>query len=164
MITINLKPTRLAKTEFSFVDFNVLSQCVTGLINNINFDKIERKFEIKVDVSKYPANDPYSHYLWKRNKICIAPVKRYKKQYVLRRFFNCFIHELKHWSQDKLLKVNFFKNYSDQGKQYYTCPIEKDTRQYTALLLNAALKSYNALVQIKEQSLEYKKLNIQFNF
>lgn len=164
MILIKLKPTKLAKTEFNFVDFDVLSHCVIGLINNINFDNIERKYEITVDVSKFPAENPNSHYLWKKNKICITPHKRYKKAYVLRRFINCFIHELKHWSQDKLLKVSFFKNYSEQGRDYYSCPLEKDTRQYTALLLNATLKHYNSLLEIKQRSLEYKKLNIQFNY
>jgi hypothetical protein len=164
MITLNLKPTRSAKTEFNFVDFDVLSCCATILINNINYDNIDRKYEIKVDVSRFPIKNPCSLYLWKKNKICINSHKRYKKAYVLRRFINCFIHELKHWSQDKLLKVSFFKNYSDGGKQYYSCPLEKDTRQYTALLLNATLKNYNALLDIKQRSLEYKKLNIQFNY
>ena len=164
MITINLKPTRSAKLEFNFVDFDVLSQCVTNLINNINFDKVCRKFEIKVDVATYPAENPYSHYMWTKNKICIAPHKRYKKSYILRRFINCFIHELKHWSQDKLLKVSFFKNYSEHGREYYSCPLEKDTRQYTALLLNSTLKNYNALLEIKQRSLEYKQLNIKFNY
>lgn len=162
MIALTLKPTRAAKKEFDFVDFEVLSQCATALVNNINFDNLDRKYTLKIDVSKYPTTNPCSHYLWKKNAICIHPLKRYEKPYKLRRFIGFVVHELKHWTQDKLLKVSFNKNYKDQGMEYYNCPIEQDTRKYTDLVLNAAIKNYNSLLQIKQQSLEYKALGITF--
>ena len=143
MITIILKPTRLAKQEFNFIDFEILAQCVTTLINNINYNKINRTYTIKVNVSNYPAETPNSHYLWHKNTINIINHNKFKKPYLVRRFIHNFIHELKHWSQDKLLKVSFFKNYASDGRAYYKCPLERDAREYTKLMLNATIQHYN---------------------
>lgn len=164
MIQIELKPTRRAKKQFDFVDFEVLEQCANILVNNFHKIESSKKLALKFDISNYPSKEePWNHYKWKQNVICFHSFNSYKPQYKLRRFMDSFIHELRHWAQDKLLKVSFFKNYSADGKDYYKCPIEKDTRTYTKLVLNPTLKLYKNLLEVKHKTGMFSKLNIKFN-
>jgi len=165
MIQITLKPTRAAKKEFEFVDFDVMSQCMTILVNNICEYQLDRKYQLKVDVSRYPDKvNPWSHYVWKTNVICIHPFTNYKQSYKLRRFINYFVHEFKHWTQDKLLKVSFSKNFKPDGLEYYKCPLEHDTRSYTKLMLQSAIKTYKGMLELKQKNKEFNALKIKFYY
>jgi hypothetical protein len=165
MIQITLKPTRAAKKEFEFIDFDVMSQCITVLANNICKNQFDRKYQLKVDVSRYPnLETPWSHYTWKSNIICIHPFTNYKESYKLRRFITYFVHEFKHWTQDKLLKVSFNKNFKPDGLEYYRCPLEQDTREYTKLVLNGTIKSYKGLLELKQKTKEFEALKIKFYY
>lgn len=163
MIHIILNPTRAAKKEFAFIDFDIISQCATVLVNNIHKGEYDKTYHIKVDVSRYPnAENPWSCYIWKTNTIYIHPFTNYKESYKKNRFIKYFIHEFKHWTQDKLLKVSFNKNFKSDGREYYKCPLEQDTRKYTGLLLNSAIKTYNALLELKQKTIEFKAMKIKF--
>jgi hypothetical protein len=164
MIILELKPTRRAKQLLNFVDFEVLESCATILVNNFHKIDTSKKLSLKLDISTYPSKEqPWNHYKWKQNVICFHSYKECNPKYKLRRFMDGFIHEFRHWAQDRLLKVSFFKNYSGDGMEYYRCPIEKDTRTYTKLVLNPTLKLYKNLLEVKHKTNEFSKLDIKFN-
>jgi len=163
MIHISLKPTRAAKKEFFFVDFTILEQCLNILVNNLYEIDANKSFKLAVDVSKDPVDLPWNHYCWGKNTINMHSYKEFEPRYVLRRFMDGFLHEFKHWTQDKLMKVSFYKNYNGEGREYYKCPMEKDTRNYTKLLLNPTLKMYKNMAELRDKTVEFSKLDIKFN-
>jgi hypothetical protein len=163
MIVIKLKPSRKAIKEFDFINFSILEQCMNVLVNNLYKIDVNKNFTLSVGVSKEPAEIPWNHYKWGTNSIYMHSYKSFEQRYVLRRFMDSFIHEFRHWTQDKLLKVSFYKNYNGEGREYYKCPLEKDTRTYTKLLLNPTLKMYKNMLELKKKTTEFSKLNIKFN-
>lgn len=163
MIQITLKPTRKAKAEFDFVDFNILNQCINVLTNNLYKIDANKNFTVKVDVSVDPKDLPWNYYDWGKNTIYLHSYKEYEPRYVLRRFMDGFLHEFKHWTQDKLMKISFYKNYSSEGRAYYNCPMEKDTRNYTKLLVDPTLKMYKNMLELRDKTIQFSKLNIEFN-
>lgn len=126
MYIIKLKVTQSALTNFSFIDFNSLEKTINIIINQLFDNDKQKKYTIKIHY-----NEKCNQYLFGKGIICMSSFSDVK--YPESNFIKTFLHEFKHWIQDKIYKISYSKNYIDydiNAAKYYKCPIEKDSRYF----------------------------------
>lgn len=155
---IKLKVSNKVKNVFKFIDFEVLE----SICNNITFF-IANKIKTTTIKLQY-SNTKESYYMFDNNVIKMTDIEESikDKEYD---FLKTFIHEFRHWVQDKILKVNYYRNYTDYNHSkaaYYKCPLEKDTRLFTKNSCSAIRSLYRNLKKVKRVLLTTHKTGVKF--
>lgn len=157
---VKLQISNTTKKQFNYIDFSVLEMVLNIILLYIpKASNIDHCDNIKVIATTAGDN----RYMFSENTIYILKIGRDTRREL--DFLNTFIHEFRHWVQDTLYKVDFYKNYidcEDSRAAYYKCPIEQDSRKFVKVSHSCITKLYFNLLQLKEIIPKADNTNIKF--
>lgn len=154
MYSVRLKVSPSAVANFDYIDFDSLEKAINVVVNQLVPINENKNKTIKVSYTK-----GCNQYFFGKNAILIG---EHDVKYRERVFLKTFLHEFRHWVQDKIYKINYNKNYVDydvNAAKYYKCPIEKDSRLFTAAITADVYSLYKRIVKLKNKVHQFNKTN-----
>jgi hypothetical protein len=155
MSKITLLPSRSITNKFNYIDFDVLELICNIIVDNHAKCSITETIKLKFKTA-------HNCYIDDAISLCDIDESIKGKETV---FIKTFLHEFRHWMQEKLLKVNFQKNYTDYTDDvtaYYNCPLEKDARIFVNKSWSSVRSLYKRIKKTNSKIMDANKTGITF--
>jgi hypothetical protein len=144
---IRIKPDKLTKTKYKTIDFSLLEHICNILFTSYKTNK--RSYTIHI---KGVKGDECSYLCGTRGRLTIKIITNLKND---SSFIKYFLHEFRHFLQDKIFRVAFDDTtYNDTTYEtYINSPLEVDVKNFLDDHLKDSCKIYGKMKIYKDKLL-----------